>query len=99
MHHLEIRGLNCSYGNFPVLHDIGLTVDRGEVVSLIGPSGSGKSTLLRALMGLTPPSAGEVVIGGAHIDYSSPASLRLARDRMAIVFQQYKHIGVGDKFA
>jgi polar amino acid transport system ATP-binding protein len=87
--HLEIRGLTCAYGQSPVLHDVGFTVDKGEVVALIGPSGSGKSTLLRALIGLTPLSAGEVVIGGERIDYSSRPSVRLARDRMAIVFQQY----------
>ena len=89
MHHLEIKGLSCSYGNVSVLHDVDLTVDKGEVVTLIGPSGSGKSTLLRALIGLTPPSVGKVTIDGSQIDYSSPGSVRLARDRMAIVFQQY----------
>jgi polar amino acid transport system ATP-binding protein len=64
-------------------------VDRGEVVSLIGPSGSGKSTLLRVLMGLTPPTAGSVKVGGERIDYASRKSVRAVRDRMAIVFQQY----------
>ena len=43
---------------------VSLTVAKGEVVSLIGPSGSGKSTILRVLMGLTPPTAGEVLIDG-----------------------------------
>ena len=59
------------------------------MVSLIGPSGSGKSTILRVLMGLTPPIAGEVLIDGERIDYGNRRSLRAARDRMAIVFQQY----------
>ena len=59
------------------------------MVSLIGPSGSGKSTVLRVLMGLTPPTAGEVLIDGERIDYASRRSVRGARDRMAIVFQQY----------
>ena len=89
MHHLEVRRLASAYGRLQVLHDVGLTVAKGEVVSLIGPSGSGKSTILRVLMGLTPPTAGEVLIDGEPIDYGSRRSLRAARDRMAIVFQQY----------
>jgi polar amino acid transport system ATP-binding protein len=71
------------------LRDISLTVEQGEVISLIGPSGSGKSTLLRAIMGLTRPTSGEVILDGAPINYSSRRSLREARNRMAIVFQQY----------
>ena len=89
MHHLEVRRLTASYGNLPVLHDVDLTVAKGEVVSLIGPSGSGKSTILRVVMGLTAPTAGEVLIDGRPVDYGSRRSLRAARDRMAIVFQQY----------
>ena len=89
MHHLEVRRLASAYGRLQVLHDVGLTVAKGEVVSLIGPSGSGKSTILRVLMGLTPPTAGEVLIDGEPIDYGSRRSLRAARERMAIVFQQY----------
>jgi polar amino acid transport system ATP-binding protein len=73
----------------PVLQDINLSVEQGEVISLIGPSGSGKSTLLRAIMGLTKPASGEVILDGTPIDYSSRRSLREARNRMAIVFQQY----------
>jgi polar amino acid transport system ATP-binding protein len=89
LHHLEIHGLSTGYGASQVLKDVTLPVDKGEVVSLIGPSGSGKSTLLRALIGLTPPTSGEVFVGGIKVDYSSRASLRQLRDRMSIVFQQY----------
>ena len=65
------------------------SVDKGEVIALIGPSGSGKSTLLRVLMGLLPPTAGHVRVAGLPIDYGSRKSVRAARERMAIVFQQY----------
>ena len=89
LHHLEINNVSASYGTLPVLRDVNLNVNKGEIVSLVGPSGSGKSTLLRALMGLTKPTAGEVLIGGDKVDYNNKKSVSMARDRMAIVFQQY----------
>jgi polar amino acid transport system ATP-binding protein len=87
--HLEVKNLSASYGNLQVLHDVNLSFEKGEVVALIGPSGSGKSTILRVLMGLTPCTGGGAVLDGRPIDYRSAASVRAARDRMAIVFQQY----------
>ena len=89
MHHLVVKDLHASYGRHKVLNGVGFTLEKGEVVALIGPSGSGKSTVLRALVGLTPPTSGEVSIAGERIDYRSARSVRAARDRMAIVFQQY----------
>jgi len=89
LHHLQVRDLSSAYGPLTVLKGVNLTLRKGEVVALIGPSGSGKSTILRVLMGLTPPTAGEVRVDGTIIDYRSSASIRAARERMAIVFQQY----------
>lgn len=89
MHHLEIRGLSSAYGKTEVLKDVSLSIDKGEVVSLIGPSGSGKSTLLRVLIGLTPPTGGEVFVAGDRVDYRQRKQLRRLRDKMSIVFQQY----------
>ena len=89
MHHLEIRDLAASYGGQPVLRGLSLSADKGEVVSLIGPSGSGKSTLLRVLIGLTPPSAGEVRIAGERLNYAHKPAVRELRRRMSIVFQQF----------
>ena len=86
---LETENLSSAYGRVPVLSKVNLSVNKGEVISLIGPSGSGKSTFLRVLMGLLPPTAGEVRIDGGRIDYNSRPQLRAMRDRMAIVFQQY----------
>ena len=89
MHHLDIAGLEASYGKVPVLHGIDLAVGRGDVIGLIGPSGSGKSTILRVLVGLTPPTGGTVLLDGERVDYARPADVRRLRDRVAIVFQQY----------
>jgi polar amino acid transport system ATP-binding protein len=87
---LSIQGLTVSYGGkADVLRDVSLDVERGEVIGLIGPSGSGKSTILRTLVGLLKPRAGAVTLDGTLVDYTSRASLRGARDRFAIVFQQY----------
>ncbi len=89
MQHLVVKNLSASYGNLPVLDGVSFALEKGQVCALIGPSGSGKSTVLRTLMGLTPLTAGEVVLDGKAVAYDSAASIRAARDRMAIVFQQY----------
>lgn len=59
---LELRGLRVGYGGIEVVHGVDLSVSRGEVVGVIGPNGAGKSSILRAICGLAPPSAGEVVL-------------------------------------
>lgn len=89
MSHLVIDSLSADYGTSPVLQDVSLSVERGEIVSIIGPSGSGKSTLLRVLTGLLKPRAGVVHVAGTQVDYGSAAALKKVRDRFAIVFQQY----------
>ena len=72
-----------------MLETVSLSLEKGEIVSLIGSSGSGKSTLLRVLMGLLKPSVGHVTIDDLTVNYGSRSSLKSIRDRMAIVFQQY----------
>ncbi|RWR26122.1 amino acid ABC transporter ATP-binding protein [Sinirhodobacter populi] len=89
MHHLEIRNLEASYGSHQVLSGINLNVGRNDVIGLIGPSGSGKSTILRVIMGLLPPSGGQIALDGQAVDYARPQDVRGLRDRIAIVFQQY----------
>ena len=89
MPHLEVSDVRAKYGTLEVLKGVSFLVKKGEIASLVGPSGSGKSTVLRALMGLTPITGGTVAIGGERMNYSSAKEVRAARDRMAIVFQQY----------
>jgi polar amino acid transport system ATP-binding protein len=86
---LEIVDLKASYGAQTVLESINLSVEKGEIVSLIGPSGSGKSTLLRVLMGLLPSEIGQVTLNGTAVNYRDKAAVRALRNDVAIVFQQY----------
>ncbi len=89
MKYLSIDQCDACYGKLKVLDCLSLDVEKGDVVSLIGPSGSGKSTLLRVLVGLNKPVAGRILLEGEEIDYHNKRSLKRARDRFAIVFQQY----------
>ena len=85
---IEIRGLRKSFGDLEVLKGIDLTIDRGEVVCVIGPSGSGKSTLLRSVNLLERPTGGSIHIEG--IDILDPdVDLDAIRTRIGMVFQQF----------
>lgn len=61
---IVIENLVKTFGYFPVLRGIDLTVERGQFLALLGPNGSGKSTMLRILSGLAKPTAGRISIGG-----------------------------------
>jgi polar amino acid transport system ATP-binding protein len=91
--HLDIRGLTARYANLTVVDGINISIERGEIVSLIGPSGSGKSTLLRVITGLLKLEKGEIILDGEKIDYADKQSLGAAREKLAIVFQQYNLFG------
>ena len=69
---LEIRGLGAGYGKMPILHDINLSVPKGQLTLVLGPNGAGKSTLLRSLGGFIKPSAGSVTIAGKDITGVAP---------------------------
>ena len=65
---LELRDVNAYYGNIHALKGICLTVDEGEIVTLIGANGAGKSTTLKTISGLLRPRAGEITFDGERID-------------------------------
>jgi branched-chain amino acid transport system ATP-binding protein len=64
---LDVRHIDTYYGLAHVLHGLSLRVEDGEVVALLGRNGAGKTTTLRAITGLTPPRAGQVVYKGQDI--------------------------------
>jgi len=86
---IEIKKLNKKFGDLHVLKDIDLTVEKGEVVVVIGPSGSGKSTLLRCLNRLEEPSGGDIIFEGISIMDDKQHDINKLRQKMGMVFQQF----------
>lgn len=83
---IEIKKLYKSFGANKVLDEIDLTVQKGDVVVLIGSSGAGKSTLLRCVNGLEKADGGEIWIEGVKL---TPKTLREIRKEVGMVFQQF----------
>ena len=90
---LEIRGLQKSFSELSVLKDISLSVDRGNVMSIIGPSGSGKSTLLRCASFLETADGGDILYDRQYAVnsgvYASKAELNRYRTKFGLVFQNF----------
>jgi ABC-2 type transport system ATP-binding protein len=72
---LQVRGLRKSYGVLQALSSFDLSIRSGEIVGLLGPNGAGKTTAIEAILGLRPPDAGEVRIGGYSMRSQSRAAL------------------------
>ncbi|MBX6766972.1 MAG: amino acid ABC transporter ATP-binding protein, partial [Actinomadura rubrobrunea] len=85
---VEIRGLHKAYGDLKVLKGIDLTVERGQVICIIGPSGSGKSTLLRCVNLLETPTGGQVFVEGEELTHPD-VDIDAARRKIGMVFQQF----------
>ena len=88
---LKIAHLKKHYKELPVLRDVNLTLDKGEVMAVIGPSGTGKSTLLRYINFLERPEAGTIELDGVRVDAAraSNAQIHALRLKTAMVFQNY----------
>jgi len=69
---LEARGLDVRYGPSRVLFDVSFRLAAGEAVALLGRNGAGKSTALKAVMGLVPPAAGQVLLEGVPLQGATP---------------------------
>ncbi len=80
---LEVEGLRAGYGHVPILHDVSLQVDDGEIVALVGANAAGKTTLLRAISGVVRPARGTIRLAGRPIGGLGPD--RIARAGVAHV--------------
>ena len=72
---LEVSDIRTFYGNIEALKGISLTVEEGEIVTLIGSNGAGKSTTLRSISGLTPPREGSITFDGREIGEMPPQEI------------------------
>jgi putative lysine transport system ATP-binding protein len=85
---IEVRHLRKSFGDTEVLKDINFSVQKGEVVCIIGSSGSGKSTLLRCINLLETPTSGEILYRGKNIMLHE-MPVNVYRTKLGMVFQQF----------
>ncbi|GAA1575925.1 amino acid ABC transporter ATP-binding protein [Kribbella sancticallisti] len=85
---VALTGVNKHFGDLHVLKDINLSINRGEVVVVIGPSGSGKSTLCRAINRLEPIDSGEIMLDGQPLPSEGKALAKLRAD-VGMVFQSF----------
>ncbi|MFU9138711.1 ABC transporter ATP-binding protein [Erwinia tasmaniensis] len=95
---LTLRNIKKSFGQHEVLHDVSLTANDGDVISLIGASGSGKSTLLRCIPFLEVPQGGEIQLAdekisltgtGAALTRAQQATVKRIRQQLGFVFQSF----------
>jgi ribose transport system ATP-binding protein len=84
---LEMRGIVKSFPGVRALRGVDLTLNRGEVLALLGENGAGKSTLMKVLGGAHVPDAGSIHVNGAAVDLRTPADAR--RAGVAVIYQEF----------
>ena len=72
---LEIKNINCFYGDVQVIYDVSMHIEEGEVISLIGANGAGKSTMLKTISGLMNPHSGEILFQNDPIHMMRPEKI------------------------
>ena len=86
---IEIKNISKWYGNFQVLKDCSVDVEKGEVVVVCGPSGSGKSPLIKTVNALEPFQKGEIIVDGISVG-DPKTNLPQLRSRVGMVFQHFE---------
>ena len=81
---LELKNISKSFGNANVLDDISLTLDDGQIMSILGPSGGGKTTLLNVVLGITDATSGQILLDGEDL-----TDVAMEKRGFNIVFQDY----------
>ncbi len=98
---IELKDVCVSFGKLDVLKNLNLTVNKGDVVAVIGPSGSGKSTMLRAINHLEVIKSGSIFVDGEQVT-SDEKKMRAIRQKLGMVFQLFNlfpHLTVYDNIA
>jgi general L-amino acid transport system ATP-binding protein len=85
---IEIKNLNKWYGDFHVLKDVNLTINKGEIIVVCGPSGSGKSTLIRCINYLEQFQEGQIIVDGIEL-VNDVKKIKAIREEVAMVFQHF----------
>lgn len=86
--YLQIQKLNKSYGTRRVISDVDLSMEEGEILSLLGPSGCGKTTILRMIAGLITPDSGWIQVGN-RVLYDGKREMAVEERDLGMVFQDY----------
>jgi len=84
---IEVRGLHKAIGPQKILRGVDLRVHKGETLVIIGPSGEGKTVLMKHVIGLMRPDAGEVIVGGMHVEKLRERELKPIREKVSMMFQ------------
>lgn len=85
---LQTSNLNFSYhSGSPILHDVNISIMKGQNVGLVGESGSGKSTILRLLLGIHRPTEGKILFAGKELSLKDKEQARRFRSQVQVVFQ------------
>ncbi|GIO14200.1 sulfate/thiosulfate import ATP-binding protein CysA [Cohnella xylanilytica] len=95
--HVEVRGLNKKFGEFQAVKDVEFSIEKGQLIGLLGPSGGGKTSILRMLAGLETPDTGDIVFHGKRVNDLPPQERGIG-----FVFQNYalfKHMTVSENIA
>lgn len=99
---IDVRDVSIALGGHPVHRGLSLSVERGEVVALIGGSGTGKSVLLREIIGLLRPQAGRIELFGQPVVGSTAEQMNALRRRFGVLFQDgalFSSLSVEDNVA
>ncbi|ATP40302.1 ABC transporter [Solibacillus sp. R5-41] len=86
---IQLKNVSKKFNQEMAIHDVSISIQKGEIYGLIGPSGAGKSTLLRTMNLLERPTTGEILIEGQNLMHLSNGNLREARKSIGMIFQQF----------
>ena len=91
---IEVRDIVKRFGELEVLHGVTMTVEKGEIVTIVGASGAGKSTLLQIIGSLLEPDAGDVLVDGVSLGTMGDDALSTFRNQhIGFIFQSYHLLG------